>query len=60
MFLWRSLDPRTLSSVLGWMADRQRGKADPARPAAAAPRPMPAETRPSPERVRPRGDADRR
>jgi len=60
MFLWRSLDPRTLSSVLGWMAERERRKADRARTAVAPSRPVPAEGRASAERARSRGDADRR
>ena len=41
MFLWRSLDPRILTSVLGWMADRQSRKTPPARPAAGPPHPAP-------------------
>jgi hypothetical protein len=59
MFLWRSLDPRTVSSVLGWMAERQRSKASPERPATTTPRPAPAEVRAAPERIRTRGDGDR-
>jgi hypothetical protein len=58
MFLWRSLDPRTVTSVLGWVAERQR-KADPARPAATAPRAVPTEAGAAPERARPRAESDR-
>ena len=50
MFLWRSLDPRTVSSVLGWMAARQP-KAKPAQPAAAATGPVPADGVAAPERT---------
>ena len=59
MFLWRSLDPRTVSSVLGWMAERQRGKADAARQATVSSRPVPTEVHAAPERGRPRSDGDR-
>ena len=59
MFLWRSLDPRTVTSVLGWMAERQRGKADAARPTTVSSRPASAEVHAAPERGRPRGDGDR-
>jgi hypothetical protein len=60
MFLWRSLDPRTLSSVLGWMADRQRRKAEAARPAATPARPAPSDGRVQPMQTTRRSDTDRR
>lgn len=60
MFLWRSLDPRTLTSVLDWMAERQRGAAKPARPAAAVTGPAPTDINAAPERARPRTERDRR
>ncbi|MGE5145477.1 MAG: hypothetical protein ACM3N5_01940 [Candidatus Eiseniibacteriota bacterium] len=60
MFLWRSLDPRTVTSVLDWMAERQRGAAKPVPPATAASRPVPAEDRAAPGRARPRVERTRR
>jgi hypothetical protein len=60
MFLWRNLDPRTLTSVLDWMAERQRRKSEPARPAAAPPRPVPDDRRAHPARFSRRDDAQRR
>jgi hypothetical protein len=56
MFLWRSLDPRTLTSVLGWVADRQPCNAEPARPAAAVSRAVPADGGADPAGVSRRDD----
>jgi hypothetical protein len=58
MFLWRSLDPRTVSSVLGWMAEREHRKAEAARAPSSPSRPAPAERASSGERAR--TDAERR
>ncbi|HVO14678.1 MAG TPA: hypothetical protein VMV26_05665 [Alphaproteobacteria bacterium] len=60
MFLWRSLDPRTLTSVLGWMAERERRKAEAARAASSPSRPAPVERPAPPEGARARRDAERR